>query len=303
MVVSTVAVTIPDSDAPVDTGACDEFDAALGKVSSLTVVHDSAKSKKHGGARLLRKCALVDADGKELCHILVTDNKLDGSKKGAYARYAPPYTSFKAVVQLPDGRAVLTVKNDGTAETHHLRSVNGIMFVGPASQVIDRGDAATIEYGEAHVCCKESCFIDAAKMDLPPLTLTHSGEGAQNVALVPTTAQNATYNICRNARCAFMSLTIPVFPVWLILCCVPMPNQHQHLVGAGTDTAPLGVSVTVKPELVIATASICGPPKSKGPKKTLHFEDNVPLQSRKDVIAMIACDIGNGAVTMDLNQG
>ena len=57
------------------------------------------------------------------------------------------------------------------------------------------------------------------------------------------------------------------------------------------------------PELVIATASICGPPKSKGPKKTLHFEDNVPLQSRKDVIAMIACDIGNGAVTMDLNQG
>ena len=40
MAANVVSVTtiVPEFDAPADTGACDEFDAALGKVSSLTVV-------------------------------------------------------------------------------------------------------------------------------------------------------------------------------------------------------------------------------------------------------------------------
>ena len=288
MAVNMVHVTadVTQCDAPADTGACDEFDAALGKVSSLTVVHDSAKSKKHGGARLLRKCALVDADGKELCHILVTDDKPVGSSK--LPVHSPPFFAFKAVVQLPDGRKVFTVKNDG-CEKMSLRE-DGLIAL-PLTQVMDRGDAGTIEVGNSPSSCLAPCILG---YDNTPVTLTHSVAGAQNVALVPNVAQNAAYNKFMCAYCAVGYLTFCAGAIF-IRCFVRAPDMHRHLVTV-TDTAPLGAGVAIKDQLCLeGLAESCT--GLKGPKKIINFEANAPLQARKDMIALIAYVIGGGMIT------
>ena len=261
-------------DAPAP-AACDEFDAALGKVSSLSIVY-LRRDKTWAKAKVFNKCALVDADEKEICHIVVS--MADSTTKKVVCA--------KASVQLPDGREVLTVTNDGWNSK------------GITAQAMDRGEAETVSWTPAGGCCLG--FTDPAKAVLPEYTLTHSVAGAQNVVLTPNDAKNEPFNSFMKGVTAFALVTACVGTVF-VGCVVRQPDLFAELFawseGGGTTTkAPLGVNMTVK-GLLFQEQCVRNCDPTKGPPKVYSFDAAAPLQARKDMVAIIAYELGMIAIT------